>query len=183
MIRRNNATGELAYYRCWSPTPVPLRELVCVAGRAGRSRNPSTRARPSPGSTSTKSAAGTAGTAGPSSRCSPTPSLPSSPRPNQPPPAPTGHPDQRSRNTAAVLDGLPKQMVAAVPAASTRAATVARHGGCPSPQTWRVILAEEDHGAGRRISAGPYPVLPARIGGRVTRMTTLTSRTQAGKRS
>ena len=26
LIRRNNATGELAYYRCWSPAPVPLRE-------------------------------------------------------------------------------------------------------------------------------------------------------------
>ena len=33
LIRRNNATGELAYYRCWSPAPVPLRELVRVAGR------------------------------------------------------------------------------------------------------------------------------------------------------
>jgi SRSO17 transposase len=33
LVRRNNATGELAYYRCWSPTPVPLRELVRVAGR------------------------------------------------------------------------------------------------------------------------------------------------------
>jgi len=33
LIRRNNTTGELAYYRCWSPTPVPLRELVRVAGR------------------------------------------------------------------------------------------------------------------------------------------------------
>ncbi|TCM33220.1 hypothetical protein EV648_1311 [Kribbella sp. VKM Ac-2568] len=33
MIRRNNATGELAYYRCWSPAPVPLRDLVRVAGQ------------------------------------------------------------------------------------------------------------------------------------------------------
>jgi SRSO17 transposase len=33
LIRRNNTTGELAYYRCWSPRPVPLRELVRVAGR------------------------------------------------------------------------------------------------------------------------------------------------------
>jgi SRSO17 transposase len=33
LVRRNNATGELAYYRCWSPAPVPLRELVGVAGR------------------------------------------------------------------------------------------------------------------------------------------------------
>jgi SRSO17 transposase len=33
LVRRNNATGELAYYRCWSPAPVPLRDLVRVAGR------------------------------------------------------------------------------------------------------------------------------------------------------
>lgn len=33
MARRNDSTGELAYYRCWSPHPVPLRTLVGVAGR------------------------------------------------------------------------------------------------------------------------------------------------------
>jgi SRSO17 transposase len=33
LIRRNNGTGELAYYRCYAPEPVPLRELVRVAGR------------------------------------------------------------------------------------------------------------------------------------------------------
>ncbi|WP_204081903.1 IS701 family transposase [Mycobacterium riyadhense] len=33
MVRRNDSTGELAYYRCWSPQPVPLRTLVRVAGR------------------------------------------------------------------------------------------------------------------------------------------------------
>jgi hypothetical protein len=33
LIRRNNTSGELAYYRCWAPTPVPLRQLVHVAGR------------------------------------------------------------------------------------------------------------------------------------------------------
>jgi SRSO17 transposase len=33
LIRRNNTTGELAYYRCWAPTPVPLHHLVRVAGR------------------------------------------------------------------------------------------------------------------------------------------------------
>ncbi len=33
MVRRNDSTGELAYYRCWSPHPVPLRTLVGVAGR------------------------------------------------------------------------------------------------------------------------------------------------------
>lgn len=33
LIRRNHTTGELAFYRCWSPQPVPLRHLVTVAGR------------------------------------------------------------------------------------------------------------------------------------------------------
>ncbi len=33
LVRRNNSTGELAYYRCYSPKPVPLRTLVGVAGR------------------------------------------------------------------------------------------------------------------------------------------------------
>jgi SRSO17 transposase len=32
LIRRNPHTGELAYYLCWSPHPVPLRTLVRVAG-------------------------------------------------------------------------------------------------------------------------------------------------------
>ncbi len=31
--RRNDSTGELAYYRCYSPRPVPLGELVRVAGQ------------------------------------------------------------------------------------------------------------------------------------------------------
>ncbi|MBH0774687.1 hypothetical protein [Nocardia bovistercoris] len=33
MIRRNQRTGELAYYRCWNRQPVPLARLVKVAGR------------------------------------------------------------------------------------------------------------------------------------------------------
>lgn len=33
LIRRNNTTGELAYYRCYAPAPVPLTTLVRVAGR------------------------------------------------------------------------------------------------------------------------------------------------------
>jgi SRSO17 transposase len=33
LIRRNNRTGELAYFRCYAPTPVPLTTLVRVAGR------------------------------------------------------------------------------------------------------------------------------------------------------
>jgi SRSO17 transposase len=33
LIRRNRRTGELAFYRCWSPEPAALRTLVRVAGR------------------------------------------------------------------------------------------------------------------------------------------------------
>lgn len=33
LIRRNRSTGELAFYRCWSPQPVALHHLVAVAGR------------------------------------------------------------------------------------------------------------------------------------------------------
>jgi hypothetical protein len=32
-VRRHTRTGELAFYRCYAPTPVPLHELVRVAGR------------------------------------------------------------------------------------------------------------------------------------------------------
>jgi SRSO17 transposase len=32
LIRRNNTTGELAFYRCWTPQPVTLAQLVRVAG-------------------------------------------------------------------------------------------------------------------------------------------------------
>ncbi|MDQ1005719.1 SRSO17 transposase [Streptomyces sp. V4I23] len=32
LIRRNRTTGELAFYLCWSPTEVPLAELIRVAG-------------------------------------------------------------------------------------------------------------------------------------------------------
>lgn len=33
LVRRHRHTGELAFYRCYSPELVPLRELVRVAGR------------------------------------------------------------------------------------------------------------------------------------------------------
>ena len=33
LIRRNRSTGELAFYRCWSPQPAALHMLVTVAGR------------------------------------------------------------------------------------------------------------------------------------------------------
>ncbi|MFG2030442.1 IS701 family transposase [Streptomyces sp. NPDC048825] len=32
LVRRNRRTGELAYYRCYSPRPVPLSTLVKIAG-------------------------------------------------------------------------------------------------------------------------------------------------------
>jgi hypothetical protein len=38
LVRRNRTTGELAFYRCWIPRPVPLATLVRVAGGAGPSR-------------------------------------------------------------------------------------------------------------------------------------------------
>ncbi|WP_326608748.1 IS701 family transposase [Streptomyces sp. NBC_01799] len=36
LIRRNRSSGELAYYRCFSPGPAPLAELVRVAGSRWR---------------------------------------------------------------------------------------------------------------------------------------------------
>jgi SRSO17 transposase len=33
LIRRHQRTGELAFYRCWMPRPVPLATLVRIAGR------------------------------------------------------------------------------------------------------------------------------------------------------
>jgi SRSO17 transposase len=33
LVRRNDTTGEIAYYRCHSPNPVPLAALVHVAGQ------------------------------------------------------------------------------------------------------------------------------------------------------
>jgi hypothetical protein len=33
LVRRNRTTGELAFYYCWMPRPVPLAVLVKVAGR------------------------------------------------------------------------------------------------------------------------------------------------------
>lgn len=36
LIRRNRTTGELAFYRCFPPSPVPLTALVRVAGSRWR---------------------------------------------------------------------------------------------------------------------------------------------------
>jgi hypothetical protein len=35
-VRRNRTTGELAFYRCFTPRPTPLAVLVHVAGRRWR---------------------------------------------------------------------------------------------------------------------------------------------------
>jgi SRSO17 transposase len=36
LVRRNRTTGELAFYRCFTPRPTPLAVLVHVAGRSWR---------------------------------------------------------------------------------------------------------------------------------------------------
>jgi SRSO17 transposase len=36
LVRRNRTTGELAFYRCYTPRPVPLASLVGVAGQRWR---------------------------------------------------------------------------------------------------------------------------------------------------
>ncbi|MGB8384842.1 MAG: IS701 family transposase [Dermatophilaceae bacterium] len=36
LIRRNDKTGELAYHRCYAPTPTPLQTLIRVAGQRWR---------------------------------------------------------------------------------------------------------------------------------------------------
>jgi SRSO17 transposase len=36
LVRRHQRTRELAYYRCWTPRPVPLGTLVRVAGARWR---------------------------------------------------------------------------------------------------------------------------------------------------
>jgi hypothetical protein len=74
MIRRNQRTGELAFYRCFTPHPT---RWPCWSGSqdaAGESRRHSRLARAFVAWTSIRSAAGAPGTAGPRFRCSPTPS-------------------------------------------------------------------------------------------------------------
>ncbi|MFV0526886.1 MAG: IS701 family transposase [Acidimicrobiales bacterium] len=36
LFRRNDTTGEIAYYRCWHPDPVGIDQLVAVAGKRWR---------------------------------------------------------------------------------------------------------------------------------------------------
>jgi SRSO17 transposase len=66
LVRRNHTTAELAYYRCYSPHPVPLSTLVTVADAAGPSRKAFRPAKAYAAWTNTKSAAGPPGSGGPS---------------------------------------------------------------------------------------------------------------------
>ena len=79
MVRRNRTTGELAYYHCWMPHPVPLAVLVGSRADAGASRSASRPARACVAWTPIRSVAGAPGTAGPPWPCSPTPSWSSRP--------------------------------------------------------------------------------------------------------
>jgi SRSO17 transposase len=81
LIRRRIADGEYAFYRAHAPGPVPLAQLVKVAGSRWKSRTGSLAAKNSPPWTSTRSAAGPPGTGGPSWPCSPTHSWPCWPLP------------------------------------------------------------------------------------------------------
>lgn len=84
LIRRNRTTGELAYYRCYSPEPVPLTTLVKVAGFGWRVEETSRVRKAWPASTSTRSAASPRGPAGSPLPWSLTPSSPSSAPTNTP---------------------------------------------------------------------------------------------------
>jgi hypothetical protein len=75
MVRRNHTTGELAFYRCFTPRPLPLAvSWFTSPADAGRWRSDFRPARALSAWTSTRSAAGAPGTAGPPLPCSPTPS-------------------------------------------------------------------------------------------------------------
>jgi hypothetical protein len=64
MVRRRRATGELAYYRCYTPRPVPLARLVKVIGQRWRIEEAIQTGKGLAGWISTRSAAGAPGTAG-----------------------------------------------------------------------------------------------------------------------
>lgn len=64
LIRRNRTTGELAYYRCYSPKPVPLATLVRVAGSRWRVEETFQSGRAWPDWTNTRSAVTRPGLAG-----------------------------------------------------------------------------------------------------------------------
>ena len=89
--------SDLAYYLCHGPADTPLRELVRVAGAAGRSRSPSRAPRVRSAWTTTRSAATTPGTGTSPWPCSPTPTSPS--------PAPAPQRGAHARGDAPGADG------------------------------------------------------------------------------
>jgi SRSO17 transposase len=84
MVRRNQRTGELAFYRCFTPRPVPLAVLVRVAGRRWTVEEAFQAGKGLVAWTSTRSAVGAAGTGGSRWPCWPTPSSWSPPLPTTP---------------------------------------------------------------------------------------------------
>ena len=65
LVRRNRTSGELAFYRCFTPRPTRWPSWSGSPAGAGPSRRPSKLARALPAWTSTRCAAGAPGTAGP----------------------------------------------------------------------------------------------------------------------
>jgi SRSO17 transposase len=74
LIRRNYTTGELAFYRCWTPQPAGLARLVHVAGTDGSWKRASKPRKAKSVSISTRSPNGNPGTASPLSPWPPSPS-------------------------------------------------------------------------------------------------------------
>jgi hypothetical protein len=71
LVRRHQRTGELAFYRCFAPRPVPLAALVRVAGQRWTIEERFQPARAWSAWTPTRCAAGAPGTAGPRWPCCP----------------------------------------------------------------------------------------------------------------
>lgn len=88
LIRRSRDHGDLAYYLCHAPHPVPLATFVTVAGRRWRSRKCSSPGRTKSVSITTRSGCTTLGTGTSPSRCSRMPGLRS-------PPPPAAHPRKK----------------------------------------------------------------------------------------
>jgi len=84
LIRRHPDTGELAYYRCFNPEPVPLRELVRVAGTRWRIEEAFQAGKGLTGLDEHQVRRWTSGYRGSPWPCSPGPSSPSPPPSNTP---------------------------------------------------------------------------------------------------
>jgi SRSO17 transposase len=72
LARRHRYTGQLSFYRCWTPGPVPLSRLIAIAVARWRIEKITSSPSRAPAWTPGRSSAGRPGTAGPRSACSPT---------------------------------------------------------------------------------------------------------------